>query len=98
MSKEKILKEFDEKFNRYKLTFDECASLDADYWEAREYLIKAIDQTREETIREVEDMVNKIILKDLTGKWSNDVVDFSTSIVDATVLKIKQSLKSLINK
>lgn len=56
------------------------------------------DQTREETIREVEDMVNKIILKDLTGKWSNDVVDFSTSIVNATVSKMKQSLKSLINK
>ena len=53
MSKEKILKEFDEKFNRYKLTFDECASLDADYWEAREYLIKAIAQTREETLKEL---------------------------------------------
>lgn len=59
---------------------------------------KAINQTREETIREVEEMLSKIVLKDLSGKWSEEVIDFSTSIVDATVLKIKQSLKSLINK
>lgn len=64
----------------------------------KQFISDIIAQTREETIREVEVMVNKIILKDLTGKWSNDVVDFSTSIVNATVSKIKQSLRLLINK
>lgn len=52
-TKEKILEEFDEKFNRCKLTFDECASLDADYWDARKFLSQAIAQTREETIRDL---------------------------------------------
>ncbi len=66
--------------------------------EIKQFISQAIDQTREETIRECEEMLSKIVLKDLSGKWSEEVIDFSTSIVDATVLKIKQSLKSLINK
>ena len=97
MSKETILEEFD------KMLGGEKKHL-SDYYinDVKQFISQAIDQTRdqtrEETIREVEEMFSKIVLKDLTGKWSNDVVDFSTSIVNATVSKMKQSLKSLINK
>ena len=97
MSKEKILEEFDKTILE-PLDKKDWGICPSQILAIKQFFSQAIDQTREETIREVEDMVNKIILKDLTGKWSNDVVDFSTSIVNATVSKIKQSLKSLINK
>ena len=57
--------------------------------EIKQFISDLIDQTREETIREVGEMLSKIVLKDLSGKWSEEVIDFSTSIVDATVLKNK---------
>ena len=56
---------------------------------------KAIEAIREETIKEMEEMLSKIVLKDLSGKWSEEVIDFSTSIVDATVFKIKDILNKL---
>ena len=100
MSKEKILKEFDEKFNRYKLTFDECASLDADYWEAREYLIKAIDQTREEMIREVEEMLPRKsgMVVTYLNEQENKLFNEWKKGKNNCLKEIKQSLKSLINK
>ena len=93
MSKDKILEEYRKKFGLCDGSLKHCGCK-----RELDFISKAIDQTREETIREVEEMLSKIVLKDLSGKWSEEVIDFSTSIVDATVLKIKQSLKSLINK
>ena len=93
MSKEKILEEYRKKFGLCDGSLKHCGCK-----RELDFISKAIDQTREETIRDVEEMLSKIVLKDLSDKWSEEVIDFSTSIVDATVFKIKQSLKSLINK
>ena len=97
MSKEKILKEFDKMLGGEKKHLSDYYINDVKQF-ISQAIEQAIDQTREETIREVEEMLSKIVLKDLSGKWSEEVIDFSTSIVNATVSKMKQSLKSLINK
>ena len=34
-------------------------------------------EIREETIRDVEEIVNKIIIKDYSKKWGDNVVDFA---------------------
>ena len=54
-----------------------------------------IDQTREETIRAVEEIVNKIIIKDYSKKWGDNVVDFAKDIVNRTILLIKEQLNKL---
>jgi glutathione synthase/RimK-type ligase-like ATP-grasp enzyme len=86
MTKEQILKELK---NKSEVINDSLWYVNPDD------VIKAISQTREETIREVKEMLSKIVLKDLSGKWSEEVIDFSTSIVDATVFKIKRLLNKL---
>lgn len=58
MSKETILKEFDEKFN-----WEEIFGKNSKAQQSlRELLSKAIDQTREETIKEVEEMLPKKVI------------------------------------
>ena len=86
MTKEQILKELK---NKSEVINDSLWYVNPDD------IKEAISQTREETIREVKEMLSKIVLKDLSGKWSEEVIDFSTSIVDATVFKIKRLLNKL---
>jgi len=93
MSKETILKEFDERFN-WEEVFGKNSKAQQSL---RELFIKAIDQTREETIRDVGDIVNKIIIKDYSNKWGDNVVDFAQDIVNRTTSLIKKELNKLKN-
>ena len=61
----------------------------------KQFISNIIDQTRKETIREVEDIVNKIIIKDYSKKWGDNVVDFAQDIVNRTILLIKEQLNKL---
>jgi hypothetical protein len=67
MTQEQILKEFDdeylEKIDKYNPLKEDLIKL---FTDQKQFLIKAISQTREETIREVEDEWSK---KDLSGIW-----------------------------
>lgn len=60
--KDKILKEFDEeyieKIDKYNPLKEELKKL---FTDQKQFLIKAIAQTREETIREIKEKLNKVI-------------------------------------
>ena len=107
MSKEEILEEFVERFTFTSddLSEDEnkiigtirCFHQETSPDEVKNFLSKAIDQTREETIREVEEITEERIVR---GKFLPDLADPNSyySGLYNGYQEIRQSLKSLINK
>ena len=89
--KEKILEEFDKLEG---LTFGSKEDKRESY---KQFLSQAIDQTREETIREVEEITEERIVR---GKFLPDLADPNSyySGLYNGYQEIRQSLKSLINK
>jgi len=103
MSKETLLKGFRSEFSEYLRpktigVFDSI--LLANQFE--EYLEKAIDQTREETIRKCEGVLPKervIVNDDFHPAEDADYCKGDVShAYNSAIKEIKQSLKSLINK
>lgn len=82
---------FDEEFN-WEVIFGKNSKAQNT---VKQFIADLIDQTREETIIEVEDIVNKIIIKDYSKKWGDNVVDFAQDIVNRTTLLIKEHLNKL---
>ena len=93
MSKEQVLKNFDTEFGTFKFHDNDC--VEHDDYDIRHFLSKAIDQTREETIMEVDEMLPEI----LEIKVDNFGVEYPYNKErNATIREIKQSLINLRQK
>lgn len=88
MSKEKLLKEFKKKYFSIINTFD---SSDNCYNAIEDLFIKAIDQTREEMIRDCEGVLPKY------DKRDEDVDIFQKSGWNNAITETRRAVKSLIN-
>ena len=86
-TKEKILEEFQNKYSAFELC-NQISKRELD--KLKQFLSKAIDQTREETIKEVEEM--------LPDKEAFANGEFQAMACGRLLNNIKSSLKSLINK
>jgi hypothetical protein len=97
MSKEKLLEEYRKKFGLCDGSLKHCGCK-----RELDFISKAIDQTMEETIREVEEMLPKervIVNDDFHPAEDADYCKGDVShAYNSAIKEIKQSLKSLINK
>ncbi|MDD5077197.1 MAG: hypothetical protein PHS18_08910, partial [Sphaerochaetaceae bacterium] len=91
--------EFQNKYSAFELC-NQISKRELD--KLKQFLSKAIDQTREETIREVEEMLPKervIVNDDFHPAEDADYCKGDVShAYNSAIKQIKQSLKSLINK
>jgi len=93
-TKEKLLESFENEFGLSGLFSNPVEWTDIkndEYDRVKQFLSKAIDKTREETIREV---LNK--MRDVETKYTGDV--FTDNMIDNALIDYHHKLKLLINK
>jgi len=104
-TKEKLIEEFEKKYSKDFIIKSEPEDyihkgVDPSFniSDVKQFISKAIDQTREETIREVEEMVDEITPAYIGVLESNNDRRYYEQGFGEYKEEIKQSLKSLINK
>lgn len=58
---------------------------------AKAFLLQAIDRVLDDVEK---DLNKQIIVKDISGKWSEEVLDFTKDIADRVLYQVKQIIKS----